>query len=165
MTRLQLLFLGGICAAALVIGFVSGRLVPVPSGAATAVAWQEPPEPMDEEEFLQNVVYPLARTGFLGASEEMLTAANAAAASQQNEENEGVGPPFPPIRSAAILDGEPVAYVLIGEEIIGVKTGDSVNGGWEVESVTLDRLIAKREDETYSAQIFPKGEGEPAPEL
>lgn len=137
-------------------GLVAGRPGNTVVGNILDGRWVDPPAPIDQATFQRDVVDILARSKIFGSvrDDDPLTASTTS-----NEASDETAAPFPQIQSAALLDGQPVVYLIVEDKVIAAAPGDTIAGAWEILAVSLDSVRAAQ---SGAEQVFPIFPAEPA---
>ena len=149
--------LAGLFVLSALAGLIAGRPGGVFAGGARDSVWADPAPPPDQETFRRDVVTVLARSTLFGRGlEEEL---NPEGSESGAADDDATAEPFPPIQSAALLDGKPVVYLIVDDRVIAAAPGDVISGNWEILAVSLEDVRAAQ---SGAEQVFPIFPAEPA---
>lgn len=107
----------------------------------------------------------LKATGLFPISEERAEelADEERAKTEQFEVNDGVTPPFPKIEGASIVDGLPQVHLRLEDgQIISAGRGETLESGWTLKMVDLDRVIAVYDGQEHEFKVIDYKEREVA---
>jgi len=142
----------GLFVLAALSGLVAGRPAGALASGAEDSVWRDPAAPFHNETLRRDVVSVLAESKLFGAAyDDDLLAGDIASEAEAQD----AAAPFPPIQSAALLDGEPVVYLVVDDRVIATVPGDTISGDWEIIAVSLKNVRAAQGGAEQVFPIFP----------
>lgn len=141
-------------ASGVAVGLFEAGRDPAAAASEAVVTWTEPVAPVDYSRAAAQFMHTLEGSGVFPIPPAAPTEAAAAAAPEPSST-------FPVILSVALVDGRPHAYLRdAGGGRITAEPGVELAGGWKVVSVSLEAIVAEREGETFTFEVYPRTGGQ-----